>query len=326
MTLTAQSINLSNLANAKHTRLVSFEPSHSWIKRFDDEGTQIIQAGWKVNPTGRFFRDDVNPFVIFNGNQRLYGERACEGVHISPLNQRKEDIARDSFAASLRPSDDHKDLIVVVSHWNEQTGEAIAQSLLGQYDVTRNGVRIRCTVKQAIAELEGKGAYYLVKSQLKPGKTLLFELGHGTSEEWIIGADGWVEGKATENLAVSKLVDTIAGDQLIRSHCLKLGEQEINRELIAKALRTGQFGSMPTEHWEVVKSGYVASWFDGLKNYLFKAYGSELQSISNIVFSGGGAALIRDRASAFAIVPDSPETASVRGAYYYHASSMAVEQ
>jgi len=325
MTLTAQSIPLSSLASEKHSRLVSFEPSHSWIKRFDDEGIQIIQAGWKVNPTGRFFQDDANPCLIFDGSRRLYGDRVCEGVHVSPLNQRKEDIARYSFAATLRPSDDHKDLIVIVSHWHEQTAADIAQSLLGQYDVTRNGVRIRCTVKRAIAELEGKGAYYLVKPQLKPGKTLLFELGHGTSEEWIIGSDGWVDGKATENLAVSRLVDTIAGDQSIRAHCLKLGEQEINRELISKALRTGQFGSMPIEKWEAIKSKYVAVWFDDLKNYLFKAYGSDLQSISNIVFSGGGAALIRDRALDFAIVPDSPETASVRGAYYHHAAAVSVE-
>ncbi len=305
---------------AKHERLVSFEPSHSWIKRFDNEGAKIIQAGWKVNPTGRFYKDEQNPHVLYNGTSKLYGERVCEGEHVSPLNQRKEAIARDAFMATLRPSDDGRDLTVIVSHWDEVTGDAIAKSLLGAYDVTVNGVQIRCTVKRAIAELEGKGAFYLVKPQLKPGKTLLFELGHGTSEEWIIGSDGYFDGKATENMAVSKLVDTIAGDSRIRAHCLKLGEQEINRELIAKALRTGQFGSMPSEHWEAVTKPYTNAWFDGIKNYLLKQYGSELQSINNVVFSGGGSALIRDRASGFALIPDSPETASVRGCYFYHAA------
>lgn len=305
---------------AKHTRLVSFEPSHSWIKRFDDEGASIVQAGWKVNPTGRFFKDASNPHVMFNGTSKLYGERVCEGDHVSPLNQRKEDIARDAFAATLKPSDDTKELTVVVSHWHEETGHTIAARLYGDYDVTVNGVRIQTTVKRAFAELEGKGAYYLVKPQLKPGKTLLFELGHGTSEEWIIDSDGFFNGHATENMAVSKLVDTIAGDRMIRSHCLRLGEQDVNRELIAKALRTGQFGSMPAEHWEAITRPYINGWFDSIKNYLLKQYGSELQSVSNIVMSGGGAALIRDRANGFALIPESPETASVRGCYYHHAA------
>lgn len=303
---------------AKHERLISFEPSHAWIKRFDSEGAKIIQAGWKVNPTGRFHRDSENPYVIFNGTHKLYGSRVCEGDHISPLHQRKENLARDYFAATLRPSDHTKDLIVVVSHWDEDTANAIAQSLMGAYDVTVNGERIQCNVIKAIPELEGRGAYYLVKPQLKPGKTLLIEAGHGTSEEWIVSSDGIFDGKVTENLAVSRLVDMIAGDQRVRSHCLKLGEQEINRELIAKGLRTGQFGSMPVEHWEAIKQHYVATWFDSLKNYLLKAYGSELQSISNILLSGGGSALIRDRAKGFAIIPDTPETASVRGSFLYH--------
>ena len=311
----------SKIKLANHERLVSFEPSHSWIKRFDDTGATIIQAGWKVNPTGRFYKDEQNPHVLYNDTSKLYGERACEGAHVSPLNQRKEDIARDAFAATLKPSDDTKELTVVVSHWHEETGHTIAARLYGDYDVTINGVRIQTTVKRAFAELEGKGAYYLVKPQLKPGKTLLFELGHGTSEEWIIDAGtDFFNGQATENMAVSKLVDTIAGDQMIRAHCLKLGEQDVNRELIAKALRTGQFGSMPSEHWEAVTRPYINEWFNSIKNYLLKQYGSELQSISNIVMSGGGAALIRDRANGFALIPESPETASVRGCYFHHAA------
>ena len=43
MTLTAQSINLSTLANAKHTRLVSFENSNSFLKRHDSEGSLVIR-------------------------------------------------------------------------------------------------------------------------------------------------------------------------------------------------------------------------------------------------------------------------------------------
>ena len=51
MTLTAQSISLSTFTSAKHTRLVSFENSNSFLKRHDSEGSLVIAAGHRENPS-----------------------------------------------------------------------------------------------------------------------------------------------------------------------------------------------------------------------------------------------------------------------------------
>ena len=321
---TATMTEIKTLETSKHTRLVSFEPSHSWLKRCDSEGLLVIQGGYKMNPQGRFKKDDENPHVIFDGQSRHYGSTACLGGHESALNQRKELNARQAFAACMRPSDDRKDLIVVVSHWNEDLAKSISDSLKGRYRVMRNGVEISCNVKEVVSQLEDEGTYQLLKPQLKPGRTLLIGSGQGTSQEWIIEPDGFIGGVATENLAVSQLVKTIANDQVIRGHALKLGEQQVNLDAITQALRTGEYGSMPNEHWEAIKDRYVGQWYETFKNYLLKTYGSDLQSISNIVFSGGGAELIRSRASKFAVIPDDAQTASVRGAYSHHSIALGV--
>jgi len=319
-TMTNQTVPLTS----KHSRLVSFEPSHSWLKRCDSEGLLIIQGGYKLNPQGRFKKDDENPHTIFDGQSRHYGAVACLGDHESALNQRKELSARHAFAACLRPSDDGQDLIVVVSHWNEDRARTIGESLKGQYRLIRNGIEIKCTVKEVGSQLEDEGTYQLLKPQLKPGRTLLIGSGHGTSQEWIVESDGFIGGVATENLAVSQLVKTIANDAVIRGHALKLGEQQVNLDSITQALRTGEYGSMPREHWEAIKDRYVGQWYESFKNYLLKTYGSDLQSISNIVFSGGGAELIRDRVGKFAIIPIDAQTSSVRGAYQHHAAAIGV--
>ena len=319
--MTNQAVPLTS----KHSRLVSFEPSHSWLKRCDSEGLLVIQGGYKLNPQGRFKKDDENPHTIFDGQSRHYGAVACLGDHESALNQRKELSARHAFAACLRPTDDGLDLVVVVSHWNEDRARTIGESLKGQYRVIRNGIEIKCTVKEVRSQLEDEGTYQLLKPQLKPGRTLLIGSGHGTSQEWIVESDGFIGGVATENLAVSQLVKTIANDQVIRGHALKLGEQQVNLDSITQALRTGEYGSMPREHWEAIKDRYVGQWYESFKNYLLKTYGSDLQSISNIVFSGGGAELIRDRVGKFAVIPIDAQTSSVRGAYQHHAALIGVQ-
>ena len=299
-------------------RVVSFEPSHSWLKRHDDEGTLIIQAGYVSNPSGRINKDDENPLVVDGAMRRWYGMRACEADHISPLYTRKENTAKDSFKACLRSTDHGKDLHVVVSHWDEDTAREMARVLKGAYHVVRNGIEIQCNVVDATPELEGIGAYYLCRPFLKEGKTLLIEIGHGTSEEWLIDETGFPSGSATEQLAVNSLVSRIGNDQEIKAACLHLGEQQANHDLITRALKTGTIGTIPLERWEAIKGRHVREWYDSLKGYVLKRHGSTLQNTANIIFSGGGAALVESRLRQFAIVPENPQTASVRGCYEHY--------
>ena len=66
---TAQSIPLSSLASAKHTRLVSFENSNSFLKRHDSEGSLVIAAGHRENPGVHAHSDDENPILILEGQR-----------------------------------------------------------------------------------------------------------------------------------------------------------------------------------------------------------------------------------------------------------------
>ena len=169
MTLTAQSIPLSSLATAKHTRLVSFENSNSFLKRHDSEGSLVIAAGHRENPSVHAHSDDENPIVILEGQRpRWYGARVCQGDHVSNSHRSKIETARESFAACLRPSDDGRDLIVIASHWDKPALEALKVALQGQYKVIRNGVKIQCAVTQVIPTMEGLGSYHSAKSQLIP--------------------------------------------------------------------------------------------------------------------------------------------------------------
>jgi hypothetical protein len=304
-------------------RLVSFEPSHSWIKRHDSEGTLMIQAGYRVNPVGMFLKNDENPLVVYAGSRRWYGAIACQGQHESPLNVRKTDTSflEGSFAAALRPTDHGKDLVVVVSHWDLDESEKMAKFLEGrQFDVTRNGTVIQCKVVKAIAELEGRGSYYLVRGQLRPGSSLLVEMGYGTAEEWVIDQDGNFSGKASDTLSVGKLAEKIANDPTVRSQLMGIAEAAVNQELISKALRSGTLGKMDAQTWSLVKTKYVTAWVESVKAYIRKTYAAELQTVSNVILTGGGAALLKDRLPAAFLIPDSPETASVRGCYQHYLS------
>jgi hypothetical protein len=314
----------SVLTKKQTDRLVCIEPSHSWLKRWDSEGPLVVQAGYKVDPVGRFIKDASNPYVRLDGQARSWGAEACLGDHQSCLYTRKDRDPRQTFAALLRPSDDGRDLHVCVSHWDEGTAQAIGTALKGSYRALVNGVEINCNVTTSYHLLEDEGTYLAVKGQLKPGRTLLIGSGHGTSQEWLVDEQGRITGKPTQNLAVSNLAKAIAATPEVRSHALHLGEQTVNLAAIAAGLRSGKFGSMPTDIWGVVVARCVETWYQGFTAYLLAEHGSNLQSISNVVISGGGGELLRDRLVGFAIVPPDCQMASVQGAYEHFAIKTGV--
>lgn len=310
---------LERKAKAAKTILVSYDPSHSWLKSCDAMGVQTIQAGYVQDPQGRFKRDDENPLIVCGNTRKWYGEKACKSPdHISPLYARKESAAQDGLKALFRPEYDGKDLVVVVSHHDEDTANAIADSLIGTYDVVRNGQRINCRVVEAIPETESLGTWYLMRNQLKPGDTLLFDLGNGTTEEWIVSPDGEVSGSAKESFPVSKLAKAIGNDQLINKKLCPLNEHEPNLDLIVRALREGTIADIPLERWETIKEIHVSRWWEQMKSYLLKEHGATLQSVANVIFTGGGTALISDRLPKGVLSPADPQAASVRGMYQHY--------
>lgn len=310
---------IKSMHTAKHARLVSFENSNSWIKRHDSEGTLLVQAGYRENPNANSLTDDENPIVIVSGSRpRWYGEIACQGNHTKLHGRNKVETAREAFTATLRPSDDGCDLIVIASHWDKPALESLKAALTGQYKVTRNGKEIRCTVTQVLPVLEGIGSYEAVKDRLKPGSTLLIEVGFGTSEQWVIDSKGRIiSGQTVDEFGISRLCQAIAQDSNIRSLCSD-NAGSVNPSLISQALREESIGRVKAENWKVIKANYGGEFLRSLQGYLRTQFADQGQAITNIVLTGGGAAFlqsIQPKVSQAFIVPENPQVASVKGSY-----------
>ncbi|MBD1995117.1 hypothetical protein H6G00_00545 [Leptolyngbya sp. FACHB-541] len=313
---------------SKHTRLVSFENSNSWIKRHDSEGTLVIQAGYRENPTAYARHDEENPIVIIDGQlPRWYGALACQGQHVRIHGRSKIETAREAFSACLRPSDDGRDLIVVSSHWDVRALDALKAALEGQYKVIRNGVEIRCVVTQVLPVLEGMGTYNALQPSLRPGSTLLIELGFGTAEEFLIDGSGEiVDGRPVDNLGIYNLVNAIADDPAVRALATD-ASGTINISLISRCLQCDTLGKIDQSNWQAIKAKYVAEYLKTFQGYIKTNYAAQSQAITNIVLTGGGAALlssIQPKVAQVFTIPDRPQTASVRGSYEHQMSLVGV--
>lgn len=307
--------------SAKHTRLVSFENSNSWLKRHDSEGTRIIQAGYTEKIGMMAKGDDANPIVINGSTRRWYGSRACLGEHNRIHGRDKVASARESFAACLRESDHGRDLIVIASHFDPSSFGKLQNQLMGQHRITRNGHSIQCTVTQVLPILEGMGSYFAVRSRLEPGFTLLIELGYGTAEEWLIDhlAGEVIDGKPVTALGVAKLVDSIAADPTVRAGLGITGNAvSVNLSLISAGLQSESIGKLGAEQWGMIKRRHVNAWLESIQAHIATEHESQCQNLVNLVLTGGGAALLQSVEPGVIemfTVPDRPQTASVVGAY-----------
>lgn len=72
---------LERKAKAAKAVLISYDPSHSWLKSCDGMGVQTIQAGYVQNPTGRYKKDGENPLVIEGSSRCWYGDGCTSGYH-----------------------------------------------------------------------------------------------------------------------------------------------------------------------------------------------------------------------------------------------------
>lgn len=323
---TAQTIDYKT---AKHARLVSFENSNSWIKRYDDQGELIVQAGFTDSIGMMSQGNDENPIVITGNTRRWYGSRACLGQHTRIHGRDKVATARDAFAACLRPSDDGRELIVVASHWDYQNLNTLKPALEGRYSVVRNGQKIECIVSKVLPILEGLGSYHAVKPKLEKGFSLLIELGFGTAEQWLIDDSGEViDGSPVTSLGVCKLVDSIAADPTVRAGLgISNNSTSVNLSLVSAGLQAETIGKLSAEQWRAIKKKHVDSWFQNLQSHLATQFESQNQNIMNLVLSGGGAGLllsVKPEIIEFFTVPPNPQVASVIGAYDRQMSKVGV--
>lgn len=305
----------------KHPRLVSFENSNSWLKRHDDLGTLVVQAGYKLNPNlvEQRTRDEQNPIVVVAGQPpRMYGVKACQGNYTPMNGLSKLETARDSFTALLRPSDHERDLVVIASHWDVEHIESLEAALKGKYNAFVNGKEIVCNVISVVTVEEGMGSYHAVKSQLKPGSTLVIEMGFGTCETWLVDEDGIpYDGQAIDKLGLSNLCSELAQDAHVRS----ISQDNANiasPALLSRYLVCGHPARIDAAVWSKLKAQYATEHLKRLQAEIKTAWGSKLQDVPNIVFTGGGAALlagVQPKLHQVFTIPKDPHIASVRGSY-----------
>ena len=324
----AQTALIQDYKTAKHTRLVSFENSNSWLKRHDDQGTLVIQAGYTETIDDVVAGNDDNPIVIVGSGKRWYGSRACQGSHTRIHGRDKVGTARESFTACLRPSDNGRDLIVIASHYNSRELQDLKPALEGHYSVYRNGSEIKCRVIQVLPVLEGLGSYEAVKPKLEPGNTLILEIGYGTVEGWLIDDSGDIYGgRPGTDLGVSKLVDSLSKDATVRSGLGLVSGKSANLSTISAGLQSETLGKLSADQWKALKRKYINSWFDEIQSHISLSYESELQNVANLVLTGGGAALLKSvkpDVVEFFTMPDRPQVASVIGAYNLQYSKVGI--
>jgi hypothetical protein len=317
----AESVKVRDYKTTKTTRLVSFENSNSWLKRHDEEGTKVVQAGYKLNPNAveQRTRDEQNPIVVVAGQPpRMYGVKACTGNYTPMNGLSKLETARDSFTALLRSTDHERDLVVVASHWDIEHIDTLEAALKGKYKAIVNGTEIRCNVISVVTVEEGMGSYHAVQNQLKPGSTLVIEMGFGTCETWLVDQDGNpYDGQAIDKLGISNLCSELAQDIQIRS----LSQDNANAcspALISRYLADGHPSRIDADVWSKLKAQYATEHLKRLQAEIKTVWGAKLQDVPNIVFTGGGAALlasIQPKLRQVFIIPEQPQTASVRGSY-----------
>ena len=316
----ATTAQITDYKTAKTTRLVSFENSNSWLKRHDDQGTLVIQAGYTETIGMMAKGNDENPIVISGSSKRWYGSKACLNDHKRIHGLDKIATAKESFTACLRPSDHGRDLIVIASHWDYGNLTDLKTALTGQYKVIRNGETIQCTVTQVLPVLEGLGSYEAVKPKLEAGYSLLIEIGYGTAEEWLIDESGEVvDGNPVTALGVAKLVNAIASDSAVRAGLgITSNSTSVNLSLISAALQSEVLGKLSAEQWRAIKRKHVNAWFEMIQAHIATKYESQSQNLVNLILTGGGAALLKSvkpDVIEFFIIPDRPQVASVIGAY-----------
>lgn len=307
-------------------KLVAIEISNSQNKRFDGNGQPlIVQSVWKdkIPLISKGKGSETSPQVMIGHNQYWFGEMAANGDHISVANtaQDKSCHVRLLLSSLLLPSDRVIRLVMSYhSPFDTAAVNRIKQDCLGVHSFIRNGKDVRVTVADVEVVPEGIGALWLARENGVPSvNTLAVELGFRTGEPWIVNAEGQIiGGQPLEDLGIYNLCRDIAQDDSVRAVILGTitSSRQVNPSQIAIALRTGTLSKMHPERWQVIANSYIKRWADKALGRLLTDYAEELNNIEQLIFSGGGAMLARERFLKAGIhVDERADTASVRGMY-----------
>ena len=338
-----KTIEMSDISNqpkidtaSATSKLVAIEISNSQNKRYDGSGEPlIVQSVWKdkIPLISKGKGTETSPQIATKTRQYWFGEMAANGEHISVANtaQDKSCYVRLLLSSLLLPTDRTVKLIMSYhSPFDTEAIERIKQDCLGVHSFVRNGKDVRVTVSDVEIVPEGIGALWLARKNGVPeATTLTVELGYRTGEPWIVNAEGQIiGGQPLEDLGIYYLCRSIADDESVRAAILGMitSSRQVNPSQIAIALRTGVLPKMHPDRWQAIANSYIKRWADKAIGRIMTDYASELDNVEQLVFSGGGAMLARERFLKAGIhVDDRADTASVRGMYYRAKAGLSLD-
>lgn len=321
-------------------KLISIEISNSQGKRYGegDRDTLMVHSAWThtVDRVSRGKGTHSNPQIVTEAGELIwFGETPALGEHQSIATQAKDksEIAGFLLKPLLLPSDSggaHSGkLHIVMSHhsyFDSEVKTTIEREILGRHQFTRNGEAVDVTVEAVELVPEGAGAYWLATElgQLKSGYTLTIEIGYRTTEVWLMDESGDpVKGEPIQ-FGVFNLAQAIAADDEVREALLGTTHtpKQVKDSQISIALKTDHIAKLAPDQWQIVKSRHLERWKEDIIGMVFSQHEASLSQAEQILFSGGGAMLLRDRLASNPNfwVDEQAHTASVRGSYYHFLS------
>ncbi|MCY6492111.1 ParM/StbA family protein [Leptolyngbya sp. GGD] len=330
-----------NSQTGTQPKLISIEISNSQGKRYGegDREPLIVHSAWThtVDRVSRGKGTQSSPQIQTQDDGLVwFGEIPALGEHqsIATLGKDKSEIARFLLYPLLREDDNggahDGHLRIVMSHhsyFDPEIQRRIEKQTLGRHQFTRNGRDIDVIVDSVDLVPEGVGAYWLASElgQLNSGYSLTIEIGYRTTEVWLVNDAGEpIKGEPIQ-FGVFNLASAIASDDEVRSALLGTTDtpKQVRDSQIAIALKQGKIAKLDSQQWDLIKTRHLERWKDDVIGMVFAQHESSLAQAEQILFSGGGAALLRERlrrANPNFWVDGDAQTASVRGSYYHFLS------
>ncbi|BAS54251.1 hypothetical protein NIES2135_04980 [Leptolyngbya boryana NIES-2135] len=323
------------------SKLISIEISNSQGKRYGegDINPLIVHSAWThtIDRVARGKGTQSSPQIQTKDGETIwFGEMPALGEHqsIATLGRDKSEMAAFLLMPLLLPEDNGGahggHLRIVMSHhsyFDPAVKQRIEDQILGRHQFTRNGREVDVIVDSVELVPEGVGAYWLASelNQLKSGYTLSIEIGYRTVEVWLLDDAGEpIKGEPIQ-FGVFNLASAISSDDEVRTALLGTTDtpKTVKDTQIAIALKQGKIAKIKDQQWEAIKTRHLERWKDDVIGMIFSQHEAILTQAEQILFSGGGAMLLRERllkANPNFWVDSDAQTASVRGSYYHFLS------
>lgn len=286
---------------------LSLDIGNSTIIGATEQGTRIIRSlvAIQKNDDSRSFGSEDTPVITIQGVRYRIGADNLELKHHSLAEGAKESYGLLALATVVPAAVDR--LHVLVSHYDLNTAHSIAKDLTGTLEFVLDrglgpkGYRFPCTAE---AVTEGEGAFALVRDRLKPGSTVVVEIGLGTVEILPFSSQGRQLDYKSYDFGVKWIID-----RLIETAPKTLKNRALIESYIEQGTEIPGWPGFPEQ-----LNMYVRTWFSDLRA---KIHEHCTDSVGNLVFSGGGAALVRrelPNSEHLILFPENPRTASAVGA------------